>query len=334
MTGVTINYQGKKNLGSSSSSSSVPRVTMTVTLLHLHGPSLYSSPAPLSTVIEVLTQCLAKDVRLLLSSYSSSSSGQKEEEGEDMEVGEEAEGAEETAYREVQEVIRAQYTALEVLMNLGCLEDEDDWEDEEDQSTLSEDEEGDVTEEEEMEGRGEVNTVFVEAVVGRGMVARVLEMAGDLPETVRVSLPKVPGGKALLAQFLDLRVRAFLCLANLTDLLSLGDLGGVQTLHHTWTSLGALCFTDQPVEDALLEATSSAMRATTERLCGEGGEGAQDTVLRLSGTDLQSILALYSRATQSPSVRTNLVHIVGEVACMSALTPGDSASQEVDIQNI
>ena len=84
----------------------------------------------------------------------------------------------------------------------------------------------------------DANPVLVEAIVSRGLLARVTAMAADLSEETRLSLSKRRGGKALVSQHIALRTRALLCLSNLTELLSLEEQGGAANLHNTWTHLG------------------------------------------------------------------------------------------------
>jgi len=298
------------------------RVTVAVILLNIHGSNIYSSPSILALVLETITLCLAQDSKPLLSSYSSREIKVEEE----MDVGEEEEGSLETADRNILEIIRSQTTALEVLVNLGNLDDENDWVDED--SENSEDEEQQDAEgmsEGERERRLEINPMFVEMVVGKGLLTRVLDMVNDTTEEVKTRLKKTREGRNLVSQHQALRTRAFLCLANLTEILSVSDLGGVQSLHQTWTNLGALCFTTQVISDDLLEAATSAMRATTQKICAEP-EGRD--IFHINDSDIQSIISLYSRATQA-SIRTNIVHIVGETASMAARLPGDTLCEQV-----
>merc|ERR1712059_8553 len=103
-------------------------------------------------------------------------------------------------------------------------------------------------------------------------------------EEVKTRLKKTREGRNLVSQHQALRTRAFLCLANLTEILSVSDLGGVQSLHQTWTNLGALCFTTQVIGDDLLEAATSAMRATTQKICAEP-EGRD--IFHINDSDIQ-----------------------------------------------
>lgn len=176
--------------------------------------------------------------------------------------------------------------------------------------------------------RMEVNPMFAEMVVGRGLVDRVMAVTSPLPEDVQSRWLENSSGRRVLTHHQELRTRAFLCLSNLTELLSVADLGGVQSLYQTWTSLGNLCFNTESVDANLLEAATSAMRAVTHKLCNESS-GAE--MFRLNHSDLDSILAFYSKASEvsQARVRTNTVHIVGEVAIMASRYPEDTVCQQV-----
>merc|ERR1712032_1590958 len=139
----------------------------------------------------------------------------------------------------------------------------------------------------------DANPVLVEAIVSRGLLARVTAMAGDLAEETRLSLSKRRGGKALLSQHIALRTRALLCLSNLTELLSLEEQGGAVNLHNNWTHLGSLCLSvASQLGDDLQEAATSALRAATSKLCAQP-EGRK--LFHLNASDLKQILDLYTR---------------------------------------
>ena len=161
-----------------------------------------------------------------------------DEEDEGMEVENGGDGREEAGVKVAQDILAAQHTVLELLVNLTGLGDEEEggdcgWEDEED---LEDDFDEEV--EEDQEKRVDANPVLVEAIVSRDLLARVAAMAGDLSEETRLCLTKRRGGKDLVSQHTALRTRALLCLSNLTELLSLEELGGASNLHNTWTHLG------------------------------------------------------------------------------------------------
>jgi len=252
-----------------------------------------------------------------------------EEEDEGMEVENGGDGREDVGVKVAHDLLAAQHTVLELLVNLTGLGDEEEggecgWEDDEDlEDDFEDDEENGGGE----ERRADANPVLVEAIVSRGLLARVAAMAGDLPEETRLSLSKRRrGGRDLLSQHTALRTRALLCLSNLTELLSLEEQGGAANLHNTWTHLGSLCLSAaSQLGEELQEAATAALRATTSKLCAEP-EGRK--LFHLNADDLKQILDLYTRL-EVASTRANIVQVVGEVAGVAALAVGDTTSQEV-----
>ena len=219
----------------SSGSSLLARATASILLIHLHGSAIFSSPPAFSAILEVASLALSSDPCSTLASVAKIG-GDEEDEGMEVENG--GDGREEAGVKVAHDILAAQHTVLELLVNLTGLGDEEEggdcgWEDEED---LEDDFDEEV--EEGQEKRVDANPVLVEAIVSRGLLARVAAMAADLAEETRLSLSKRRGGKDLLSQHTALRTRALLCLSNLTELLSLEEQGGASNLHNTWTHLG------------------------------------------------------------------------------------------------
>ena len=219
----------------SSGPSLLARATASILLIHLHGSAIFSSPPTFSAILEVASLALSSDPCSTLASVAKIG-GDEEDEGMEVENG--GDGREEAGVKVAHDILAAQHTVLELLVNLTGLGDEEEggdcgWEDEED---LEDDFDEEV--EEGQEKRVDANPVLVEAIVSRGLLARVAAMAADLAEETRLSLSKRRGGKDLLSQHTALRTRALLCLSNLTELLSLEEQGGASNLHNTWTHLG------------------------------------------------------------------------------------------------
>merc|ERR1719422_627626 len=210
---------------------------------------------------------------------------------------------EEAGVKVAQDILAAQHTALELLVNLtglGDEEDGDDWDDE--------DLEDDFEDEEEMEGhkerKVEANPVLVEAIVSKGLPQRVTALASDLPDETRLYLIKRRGGKDLISQHTALRTRALLCLSNLIEVLSIEEQGGATNLHSTWTHLGTLCLSAATnLGEELQEAATAALRAATSKMCAEP-EGRK--LFHLNASDLKQILDLYTSLGVA-STRANIV---------------------------
>merc|ERR1712130_578915 len=310
----------------SSGPSLLARATASILLIHLHGNAIFSSPPAFSAIIEVASLALSSNPCSTLASVAKIG-GDQDDEGMEVENGG-GDGREEAGVKVAHDILAAQHTVLELLVNLTGLGDEEEggecgWEDEDED--LEEDFDEEI--EEDQARRVDANPVLVEAIVSRGLLAGVAAMAGDLAEEeTRLSLSKRRGGKDLLSQHEGLRTRALLCLSNLTELLSLEEQGGAANLHNTWTHLGSLCLSaaSQLGED-LQEATTAALRAATSKLCAEP-EGRK--LFHLNASDLKQILDLYTRLGVASS-RANIVQVVGEVAGVAAVAVGDTTSQEV-----
>merc|ERR1719192_750125 len=283
------------------------RATASILVIHLHGNAIFSPPS-FAAILEVSSLALSSDPCSTLASVAKIG-GEGEDDDGGMEVVENKveDKKEEAGVKVAQDILAAQHTALELLVNLtglGDEEDGDDWDDD--------DLEDDFEDEEEMEGhkerKVEANPVLVEAIVSKGLPQRVAALASDLPEETRLSLSKRRGGKDLISQHTALRTRALLCLSNLIEVLSIEEQGGA-------TNLG----------EELQEAATAALRAATSKMCAEP-EGRK--LFHLNASDLKQILDLYTRLGVA-STRANIVQVVGEIAGVAALAVGDTTSQEV-----
>ena len=75
-----------------------------------------------------------------------------------------------------------------------------------------------------------------------------------------------------------LQTKAFLCLNNIIEALTIEDLGGEQALFEVWKNLGQFTLTSNDQLEHVLEASTSAMRATTQKLA----KSSPQNLLRLS----------------------------------------------------
>jgi len=170
------------------------------------------------------------------------------------------------------------------------------------------------------------NSALVEAIVTGGFIQLILNRANSLPENVLQILKESRQGRHITSQHETLQSRAFLCLSNLAACLSVEDFGGNDCLYATWTSLGTLCFKpDKQVSNSLLEAASSAMRSLTTKLC------EAHSCHRLASFTKQDLQAIIDTATntQVSNVRTNAVHIVGDIAILAAKNIKDKSSEKL-----
>jgi len=288
-------------------------------------PPVFSNPS-FPAIISTLRECLEVNSRKLVCDFSSFSP--LEEEGEHMET----EGDSSVADRKIEsceEILQAQQTALEVLTNLATgLEDEDESEDwmEEDDDMEGDEENGEDTMNQQMDPSNGVNPALVEALVSGGFVSHILARANSLPDNVVEILKKSRSGKHLLSLHETVQNRAFLCLSNLSSSLSVEDLGGIDSVYSTWTKLGTVCFSENSsMSESLLEASTSAMRSLTARLCEDQNS---HKIRNFTMEDLQAVVAT-AQKTQVSSVKMNIISIIGDISVLAAKTIAENTSRDI-----
>merc|ERR1719180_293092 len=121
---------------SSGSTSLLARATASILLIHLHGSAVFSSPPPaFSAILEVACLALSSDPCSTLASVANIG-GDNEEEMEVENGKVENERESEKGVKVAHDILAAQHTVLELLVNLTGLGDEEegggDWEDDED----------------------------------------------------------------------------------------------------------------------------------------------------------------------------------------------------------
>ena len=154
-----------------------------------------------------------------------------------------------------------------------------------------------------------------ELIQSHGIVQLVISSAQFPPENVCQILKddaKPYGGQMLFKMLSTLRSRSFLCLNNLFPVLNIDELGGGDQLFSVWMNLGKLSFGPDMKDMDLLEASTSAIRALTEKLV----ERNSSTFASLTSQDLKSMLEAGSTSTEA-NVRVNMVHITGSLAMAS-----------------
>jgi hypothetical protein len=255
--------------------------------------------------------------------------------GEAME--EDSNGKFEAVRDSINSMILAQQTALELLTNC-CCEDGQDWEEmaSETESNESDEIEDDILDrpeaavmyENESGSPRMMPIVLLEAIISRGILAKVLAKATLPAENVQEILKSAQGircdGPMVLQMAKTLQARAFLCLNNLIEAMTIEDLGGCESLFGLWTNLGALCLSKEAQSDQITEAATSAMRAVTQRL-----SAAKSTQMEaLAQTDVEKMLEFGANHNIS-SVRINVVHIAGSIGhlVINQLNSGASASE-------
>jgi len=288
------------------------KVTTGVLLQNMLKSQIYDSQVfPL--LMSAVSGCLQLDSRKMVSDWSSSAP-LDEDDGE-MEVEGASNGIKEDKISdECKEVMKAQIAALEIVANLACQDDGEDSSEQfsDDDDFDDSDEDGKINPEE-----NSAHPMFVEMILKHRIVETILQRANDLPANVKQLSLTTKQGKSLVNLHKQLVIHSFLCLSNLTDSLSLAELGGCESLHQTWAGLGKICCQkeedDSQPDLQLVEAASSAMRSSTAKLCADI---KASTFLKVTPSDLDQLLAVYS--SPQAAIRTNIVNIMGDLASLAA----------------
>eukprot|EP00088_Acartia_fossae_P052914 TRINITY_DN5999_c0_g1_i1.p1 TRINITY_DN5999_c0_g1~~TRINITY_DN5999_c0_g1_i1.p1 ORF type:complete len:483 (+),score=150.59 TRINITY_DN5999_c0_g1_i1:165-1451(+) len=290
---------------------------------------LQTSQCP--TIFNILAQSLSLDSRKSVCEVSSVVPVSEEMEMELDGGDNDEESGENKQYKECEDTLKDQQTALEILANLctmgnGEEGDEDaQWEDQEDsddQEFLEEDPSGNV---EPLANLAPTNPVLLEALNSHKFVESVLDKANGLPENVNTLLQSSAKGKKLLKCHTNLRIRCFLCLSNMVEVLSVDDFGGPEALFSTWNSLGNLLVQQDQCSPELLDAASSCMRSVTAKLCNDK-QGK--SVMNITEKELEAIVQAGKEA--QPEVRMNIVNIIGDICVLlskSLLTASTDSTQ-------
>ncbi|TRY63110.1 hypothetical protein TCAL_03911 [Tigriopus californicus] len=234
--------------------------------------------------------------------------------------------------------LHAQQTGLELLTNICCTLDDDDddddqWQD--DESSHGDSDEMDMNgtpcEDESPSKLPALPVAVLEFIQSRQIVDTVLHKA-SLPAENVLTLLKTDlrgryQGPEILRAFTSLQIRAFLCLANLVELLPLDDLGGVSKVSAMWTDLVRLCFAtthDTAPSEDLLDAATSALRALTQTLV----EAKAGPLESLNESELKVILEAGAQCPY-PKIRLNLLQIIGSLGTLATQLghPDCSASE-------
>ena len=110
----------------------------------------------------------------------------------------------------------------------------------------------------------------------------------------------------------NLQAKALLCLNNLIEAMSLEDLGDNDSIFELWKNLGTLSLTSNDSQPAVIEASTSAMRAATQKLCAA-------KIQSIGINELQQ-LAEFGAKSPNTNVRTNVVHMLGTIGHSSITT--------------
>lgn len=261
-----------------------------------------------TTMCEVLTQNVAG---MLVQEASQEGSDQQESKSSEEKV-----SSLDKKAADIENLLKAQKIALEVIANL-CCSDDDEWE--EMNSSESSGDDADVAmEEEEAVQDGEdtlcVSTELHSAFTQNNILGKVFEAAQPLTAEL---LQVLQNNKDLQQRFLSKQTHALLCLNNLVSSMTPEALGGPQKLYTIWQGLLQFSSSQTSMEKQdLLEAVTSAMRAVIQKL-------ADADPAKFSEAQQSDLQFMYEMSTKCPwpEVRVNAVHMVSTIGCVLAQNP-------------
>ncbi|XP_045601553.1 HEAT repeat-containing protein 3 isoform X2 [Procambarus clarkii] len=214
--------------------------------------------------------------------------------------------------QDLEHLILAQQLALEILSNICCPEDEEDWDSCENISSDGEAENGCTENPMDLEGARDVlSPEVLEGITHFKLFEKTLNKINYPNDDDVQHLQSMKYGPSLLNKLSSLRIRSLLCVQNLTSMLSLSDIGGTELMYSTWVNLGIKIFQNSCTDSGLLEATTGAMRAIMDRL-------SQDKCEKLAAITQEDLKLIFEAGVvcSVASVRANLARMVGTLGCL------------------
>ncbi len=221
---------------------------------------------------------------------------------------------------QVNQTVQAQQSALEILTNLFCSsENEEEWVDEDDETSdddsLVDNDNGMETTEDNTSAS--LPPILLEVFKAENLIQKILARANLPAENVLDILKNNPQGVQVISTATSLRCKAFLCLNNMIEILTIEDLGGQDNLKSLWKDLGSLSITEAPSEDlSVIDASTSAMRAISQKI-----------TIECSMLELEQLAQVGAKSVDA-NVRVNLVHMLGNLGQKRAALEQASFSQE------
>lgn len=281
-------------------------------LVNLQGSALCpASGAVVFPTVTTMCEVLSQNVASILTVQTASS----EESSDAQQKDTEKLSPLEKKIADIENILKAQRVALEVIANL-CCSDEDDWE--EMSSSESSGDDMEVAMEEDCDNTSttplSVSTELLAAFVQTGIIEKVLQAAQPLTEE---QLQVLQNNKDLQQSFNSKQTHALLCLNNLVSTMDAEALGGPQKLHTIWQGLLQFTTAHSSLEKQdLLEAATSAMRAVIQKLAAAEPAKFSET----QQSDLQFMYEMSTKCNWS-EVRVNAVRMVSTIGGILAQNP-------------
>ena len=219
--------------------------------------------------------------------------------------------------------LNAQITALEILTNLSGFDEVEGYN--------SEDSDGEMDvneiEEEGTFDMGSDHEAFIKCVIKFNILAKLVDRASQLSTDAKIVFKESKSGQFLLGLHEKLVTDSYLCLSNITEIMTVDQLGGGQAVKTVWLDLASkLCA--KPEDTTLVDALSSAVRSLTSQVVRPEAGVSLDNV----GTDdLEQLVSVYSvyNTEKAANIRTNIVNILGGFGMVAARNITDPACKLV-----
>ena len=227
----------------------------------------------------------------------------------------------------LEDSLKAQITALEILTNLSSSDEECNSEDmdsdrEMDDNFVNEmySEEGDID-------IGSDHEIFTKCVTKFNILPKLVDRASQLATDAKIVFKESESGQFLLGLHEQLVIDSYLCLSNITEMMTVAQLGGGEAVKTVWLQLAAkLCA--KPEGTDLVDAVSSAVRSLTSQVVKPEAGVSLDNV----GTeDLEQLVSVYTNynTEEAANIRTNIVNILGSFGMVAARNITDPACKLV-----
>ncbi|XP_033105154.1 HEAT repeat-containing protein 3-like [Anneissia japonica] len=228
---------------------------------------------------------------------------------------------------DLKNLLLCQQTALEIISNLSCFEDEgDDWVDMDCSSSSSEDSQEDevetMNEEPEIMSPLCLASEIHNALVAQSLPVKVLAKLSFPEKQLLENLEVSTKYTCLAIGLLRLQCRGLVCLNNLITAVELEVLGGPPALVVVWEKLLALALSDHvPSGEEFLEALTSALRSVIQKMA---------TVKQApQGLNQHHVSQLCNLGKTSPceGIRVNILGMLGSIGSLLAFE--ENAEQTV-----
>ena len=224
----------------------------------------------------------------------------------------------------LEDSIKAQITALEILTNLSSSDEE----------CNSEDSDGEMDDNfiNDMEEEGNIDIgsdheIFTNCVTKFNILPKLVDRASQLATDAKIVFKESESGQFLLGLHEQLVIDSYLCLSNITEMMTVAQLGGGEAVKTVWLQLAAkLCA--KPEGTDLVDAVSSAVRSLTSQVVKPEARVSLDNV----GTeDLEQLVSVYTNynTEEAANIRTNIVNILGSFGMVAARNITDPACKLV-----